>query len=318
MPKVSIVIPSFNSKDYIVETIDSILRQSFRDFEILLIDDCSTDGTEEIIQSISDDRLRYLKLEQNHGGPSRPRNVGIRLAQGTYVAFFDSDDLMLPGKLAKSVSFLDREEDVALVFTDALTLRDGGTLLDGTLLKKYSGMRRCLKETEQTGEYILHSRDAFQCLFFENYIPTSSVIARKDRLNQVGFFDETLLNSDDRDMWFRVTRHNDLGFVDTPLHTYRLRGGSVSKRGILTARNRIQVLEKQIATGLQSDLKTQALRLIARNYYGIGYSFRRQGDLRNARHYYTKSLKHDLSWSALRGFFSTLAGRRVLNWIRPV
>ena len=317
MPKVSIVIPTYNAGKYLIETLDSIFRQSFDDFEIVLIDDCSTDDTEVKVRGVEDDRVRYMKLEANHGGPSYPRNVGVGKARGEYIAFFDSDDLMLEGKLARSVSFLDREQGVSLVFTDALKINDIGELMPGTLLSRYSDMRRCLIETGQQGEYMMRSEDAFRCLFFENYIPTSSVVVRKALLNKFGQFDDDLLNGDDRDMWFRVARNSDIGFIDYPLHKYRVREGSVSNRGVLTAQNRIRVLEKQIASGLPKDLEVQAHRLIAKNYYGIGYAFRRQGDLRKARNYYAKSLKHDLKSTVLRSFLATFAGYKILSLMRP-
>ena len=102
-PQISVITPCYNAESTIRETIDSVLRQTFKDWELLIIDDCSTDNSAEIIREYSsrDSRIKYFKTEEKSGSPSTPRNIGIDNASGEYIAFLDADDVWLPDKLAK-------------------------------------------------------------------------------------------------------------------------------------------------------------------------------------------------------------------------
>ena len=302
MPIVSIVIPTYNSSRYIGETISSILSQTFPDFEIIVVDDCSNDNTQDLIESIHDPRIKYIKLNRNHGGPSKPRNVGIKSSTGKYICFFDSDDIMMPNKLEKCIKFLNERSDIKFVFTDSYKIYENGNLYSETLLKKYSLLNEN-KNKIKDDFWMLSSSKAFSILFYENYIPTSSVILEKSVLDDVGLLDETLLNSDDRDLWYRITRKYDLGFVDLPLHKYRVRGSSVSKRGVVTALNRIKVLEKQLCEDLSKDLICQARSLISKNYSGIGYIYKKSKNYRESINSYRKSLYFKLNFNAFKSIF---------------
>src|SRR5436309_7380613 len=112
MPKVSVIIPVFNGERYIRQTIESVLAQTYRDFELLVIDDGSTDGTAEAVKEYEKD-LRYV--HQGNGGASKARNQGIRFSQGKYIAFLDADDLWEPEKLTIQVEFLERNPKIGLV-----------------------------------------------------------------------------------------------------------------------------------------------------------------------------------------------------------
>src|SRR5436309_855641 len=112
---VSVVIPTFNSADYLVQAIQSVLAQTYQDFEILVVDDASTDHTEEAIQPFAD---RVIYLRQERGGPSVARNRGILQAKGELIAFLDADDLWRPNKLARQVEYLNQHPEACLVYTD--------------------------------------------------------------------------------------------------------------------------------------------------------------------------------------------------------
>lgn len=107
-PQISVITPCYNAGPTIRETIDSVLQQTFKDWELLIIDDCSTDNSAEIIREYSsrDSRIKYFKTEEKSGSPSTPRNIGIDNASGEYIAFLDADDVWLPDKLAKQIEFM--------------------------------------------------------------------------------------------------------------------------------------------------------------------------------------------------------------------
>ena len=316
MPRVSIIMPTFNSASFLFETIKSILSQTFNDFELIVVDDSSTDNSSEIINEFNDLRIQYIRLGKNHGGPSKPRNIGIVEADGEYIAFFDSDDIMLPEKLEHSVAVLDRYSEISVVFSDCLRFSDSGEIYPNTLLQDYSGLRNLLKESIEDDFFILTSTDAFHNLFCENYIPTSSVMVRKNDFDPVGLFDEELINGDDKDMWLRLSSCYSFGFIDKPLHKYRVRVGSVSNRGVVTHQNRIKVMKKQLAHDLPVPLKKLAKRWIAKNYFCIGYVYQSQGDMQQARKNYLKSNQYHFSTYSIIGYMKTFLGRRILQKFR--
>jgi glycosyltransferase involved in cell wall biosynthesis len=115
-PLVSVVIPAFNAAKYIRETLDSVLAQTYRPIEIVVVDDGSTDGTREQILAYGD-RVRYV-WQPNSGGCSSPRNYGVRMASGEFIAFLDADDLIAPERIAAAVAVMKRRPDVGLAFTN--------------------------------------------------------------------------------------------------------------------------------------------------------------------------------------------------------
>ena len=124
-PLVSVVIPTYNRKNKVVEAINSVISQNFESIEILVIDDGSTDGTAEFLTSLS---LPITVITKSNGGVSSARNTGIKASKGKYVAFLDSDDLWLPGKLAAQVDFLNNHPEIPLVYTDQYLNIDGKNL----------------------------------------------------------------------------------------------------------------------------------------------------------------------------------------------
>lgn len=125
---ISIVIPTYNRSAFIRDTIQSVLEQTVNHFEIIVADDGSTDNTESIVKSFSDSRIQYYWFK-NRGYPAHPRNRGIKLSKGEYIAFLDSDDLWLPNHLELCIKALEREKDAGGVFTDYFKLYYGNKLI---------------------------------------------------------------------------------------------------------------------------------------------------------------------------------------------
>jgi len=316
MPKLSIVIPTYNSAKYLSETIDSAIAQDFLDFEVLVVDDCSTDNTKEIVLSYVDNRIKYLSLITNHGGPSRARNIGIKSAVGEFVALCDSDDICAPGRFQDAVDFLNMEKSIGMVFTDELKFNEETGANIGNFLQGYDRFKLLPKLEIAENFFVIKSNDAFSCLFFENFILPSGVVLRKEAVEHIGYFDESLTNGDDKDMWFRMTRNYPIGFINKIGCRYRVRVNSISRRGYSLAENRIKVLQHQLDLGLSVFLRKRCLKMIAINYYGIGHHFQSLGEMSSAREYYLRSLKASLNLSAMKGLFISLLGKRIYFYLK--
>ena len=193
-PLVSVIIPTYNRDEFIGETIQSVLDQTFRDFEIIIIDDGSTDGTADVVKTFSDDRVKYIYQENR--GRSNARNHGLKKAAGRYIAFLDSDDLYLPGKLELQVVYLCTHFEVGMVYTSAYCINQEGTLLSDSYRANVSGW--------------IYKDIAF-------YVPVTitlpTVMARREVFDRVGCFDEKMERFEDTDMWRRIAKEFPIGAI---------------------------------------------------------------------------------------------------------
>lgn len=226
-PKVSVIIPVYNREKYVGEAISSILAQSFANFELLLIDDGSTDNSVEIMRSYTDPRVRLVRHEQNLGIP-KTRNKGLQLARGDYIAILDSDDIAVSDRLAKQVAFLDRYKDYALVGSWASVIDE-----EGRLLKK--GKRRFVS----SGEVKSH-------LLFRCWLHHSSVMARTAILQTYGYREQYVVCSD-FDLFVRLAREHKLGHLPEPLVRHRTHAGSITHKQIqLTKDKDLEIVSAQL------------------------------------------------------------------------
>ncbi len=194
-PIVSVVIPTYNRATLIGRAIHSVLVQTIDDWELIVVDDASTDNTEEVVSSFEDFRIRYYSHQLNRGG-SAARNTGIQKARGKYVAFLDSDDEWLPTKLERQLRLLETEESgVGLVYT---------------------GMIHVYQSGERTKISPRHRGDLTGDLLLRNVVGSSSaVLARKTVLESTGGFDTDLPSRQDLDMWLRISIHYDIEYVES-------------------------------------------------------------------------------------------------------
>jgi glycosyltransferase involved in cell wall biosynthesis len=182
---VSVVIPVFNRPVTVRLAIQSVLAQTFQDFEIIVVDDGSTDETAESVSSFQDSRIRLIRHDRKRGG-SAARNTGIRSSSGPYVAFLDSDDEWLPTKLERQLEVFGRSGDrLALVYTGTERAYADGTIRR-TIARRYADLTRRLLAKNVVGE-------------------TSVGMVRKSALDAVGGFDETLPSAQDLDLWVRLS-----------------------------------------------------------------------------------------------------------------
>jgi glycosyltransferase involved in cell wall biosynthesis len=311
MINVSIIIPTYNSADYLPETIESVLSQDYKDIEIIVVDDMSTDNTRDIISDIGSDKIRYVCLDKNHGGPSRPRNIGVKEAKGEYIALCDSDDLFVNGRIHSAVELLQKFPEVGLVFTNAEKFEDKTNRIIGNFLTGYDLFWALPKKNVLSNSYIIETNAAHECLYYENYINTSGVTIRKSVFDQIGHFDESLANGDDRDMWFHITRVLPIGFIDRIGVKIRVREGSISRRGPSLFQNRIKVIEKQLQQVDSSKLRKRCYDIIASQNYSLGYHYQVNGKFKDAKKYYIRSLKYSYKWNTIKALVITIMGAKV-------
>lgn len=195
MPLVSVVIPTFNRAGPVQRAISSVLNQTFEDYELLVVDDGSTDGTREVLAKF-DGKARILF--QNNAGVSAARNRGIERSSGELVAFLDSDDEWFPQKLEKQIALFDSAMPFFVCHTDEIWLRQGKEVSQKKIHKKQGGH--------------FFERALARCL-----ISPSSVLICRQLLDKVGWFDEHLPAAEDYDLWLRITAFHEVTFVPEPL-----------------------------------------------------------------------------------------------------
>jgi glycosyltransferase involved in cell wall biosynthesis len=202
-PLISVIIPTFNRVDFLKETIESVRNQTFRDFEIVVVNDGSTDGTREWLQAQQDVR----GLEQENSGIATSRNNGASVARGAWLAFLDHDDLWAPEKLRIQADFVRENPDVALVAARHVRLG-----------KKF---RRSRDRTWIKGDLLVKE-------FSESFIHTSSVMIRRDVFDEIKGFPPRYRFADEFDVWLKIAGAYPIAYVDEPLVFIRFHHSNTS------------------------------------------------------------------------------------------
>jgi len=238
--------------------------------------------------------VEYIRLENNGGGPARPRNIGIRAASGDYIALFDSDDLMLPGKLKEEGEFLSEFKDIPLVFTNFrnFTRDDEPALPD--FLSDHTDFQAMPKIPLKKNWYRLTSSLAYETLIPDTFIGTSSVMIRKRLVDEVGYFDESIGNSDDVEFFFRASRRFDIGYINQVFHRRRLHAKNISSRP-KALEARLSVYTRQIQVTKSAKARRDLGVLLSKLFFSLGHLDRRRGDRMKAIRRYVQSWSQDKS-----------------------
>lgn len=243
-PAVSVVIAAYNASRWIAKTLDSVLAQTFRDFEVVVVDDGSTDETPNVIAGYGT-KVRYLHKE--NGGAASARNVGIRAARGSYIAFLDADDLWLSEKLQLQMQLFSKYPALAWVYSDA---------------EVFEGQSVLYKVSQRSK---LHAGDILRPLLLQDFIPSPTPLIRREVFDTVGYFDESplLRIGEDWNMWLRIAAKYHVEFVDQPLA--RIRTHATSMTGSMDLqyafRSKLTIIENAIARDPErlSDLRERAI-----------------------------------------------------------
>jgi glycosyltransferase involved in cell wall biosynthesis len=242
-----VIIPAYNRSQFLAAAIESVLGQSYRDFEIIVVDDGSTDGTGEVVAGYGE-LVRCFR--QENGGAARARNTGLAQAGGEYVAFLDSDDLMLPRRLEYQVEALDRFPEAGLVHGRAVS---------------FSGQPPVEARGAGAASPPMSVRDIFEEMLLANRILTLTVTARRCCLDRVGGFAEGLSFGEDYDLWLRISAHHPVAFVEAEVAAYRVHAGNISSKALLDGRQaaaHLRVLDR-ILSHLPAKRQTTRLHQLA-------------------------------------------------------
>ena len=240
-PLVSVVIPTYNRGWILAEAIDSVLSQDFKDYELIVVDDGSTDNTKEILDLYSED---IIVIRQKNRGVSSARNRGIDSASGTYIAFLDSDDLWLQEKISSQVEFFSSNPDALICQTEETWIRNGVRVNPKNRHRKISGM--------------IFEASLSLCL-----VSPSAVMVKRNLFEKVGVFDETLRACEDYDLWLRVSCRYPVYLIDTPLIIKR--GGHPDQLSRIQGldKYRIQAIKKLLDSHMLSHEQSRdALRTL--------------------------------------------------------
>ena len=217
MPCVSVVIPTYNRCQFLPQAVDSVLSQTLRDLEIIVVDDGSTDGTAETVRERYGTSIRYIRQENQ--GRSKARNVGMEMATGKYIALLDSDDTWKEGKLEKQIRLLEASPEVGLAHTFTEVTDSNGTP-DPT--QTSMRLRLHAAALKRGYDYLNMSRE---CVMF-----TSTVVVRRERLREIGLMDEAISSLEDWDWYLRAALVTKIATVPEPLVLYRTHGANTSMR----------------------------------------------------------------------------------------
>lgn len=280
-PTVSVILPVYNYASYVGRAIESVRNQTFQDFELVVVDDGSTDNSAEVAASFG-----AAVVRQENRGLAGARNTGVRASNQftPYVALIDADDLWRPEKLAKQVALMEARPDIGLCHTNGLIRYEGGVERDFV-------PRRLRNPYAPVADHILPGNKIF----------ASSVMLRRSALEQAGPFYEGIRIAEDWDMWFRMAALCRFGFIPDVLIDYLVHADNLSKKGKAFWEARIEVLERRVPSVLDAILanippkrrvgaRRMFRRALALSYSGLAKHHAMEGKLDEARRQHLRAI----------------------------
>ncbi|MEI8371258.1 MAG: glycosyltransferase [Planctomycetota bacterium] len=305
---VSVLIPTYNRAYAIQRAIDSALEQDCESIEVLVIDDGSKDGTRELIRQRygTDPRVRYFFKE--NGGVSSARNLGIRECRGEFVAFLDSDDWWLPGKLSLQLAGLKLVPEAGMIWTDMQAVGGDEQVLHPRYLRQMYHTYRyfktprdifsqeCTVRTGALGDIALYAGDIFPKIALGSLVHTSTVLLRRERLMKTGFFREDYRSGEDYDFHLRTCKHGPVAFADAVTISYKIGMDdalTAPAYEVLLATHFVETFERTLREDRDRITLPKSLiqDSVASAYAWAGRACMTDGQLRRARGYFLKSLR---------------------------
>jgi len=286
IPKVSVIIGAYNCGEFIKKTVYSVIKQTFEDWELIVVDDCSKDDTCKKVESIKDKRIRIIKLDDNSGRPAVPRNKGIEASRGEFVTFLDHDDIWPSNKLELQLSAFYKHPEVGLVYGKVI----------------------CFDDKTHTNHFFPkrgYSGNIFKKLLKGNFIGCSTVMVNRNVFEKVGLFNENmeLIAVEDYELWLRIAYYYKAIFINKPLLMYRIYPKS------LWAKKTNLVLAERIITALRSVFhilnisEKQKKYSLGHHYAAMGRIYLRLGQYDKFKEYTKLSLNMYFTWGGAIAIF---------------
>ena len=277
-PLVSIVTPAYNSSATVGETIESVLSQTYSNFEMIIVDDGSTDDTANVVHRFKDNRIKYIY--QSNKERSEARNNGIKNAKGEFIAFLDADDIWFPEKLEKQIELFEMDMKLGLVYSD-LYLFEEKFPQKVTL---YSHIRK-----------LFRGNVPLRIIVEDNFIQSATPLVRRDVFDSLGNFDSDLIPCEDYDMWIRIIARYAVDFVNQPLAYYRIHPNRTSWKNMpdILFESTHKLIDKIEANFLSegflhpNDIRKSRSRI----YYNYAIAMMSRGEFDKSKKSYLKSLK---------------------------
>lgn len=255
-PLVSVIIPTYNRWPLVGEAVESVLAQSFRGFELIVVDDGSEDGTARELSACGPG---ITVISQARRGVAAARNLGVRSSRGGYLAFLDSDDLWKPRKLEIQAAFLESHPDFQICQTEEIWLRNGGRVNPRKRHRKPSG-------------------DIFRASLDLCLVSPSAVMMTRELFDRVGGFDESFAICEDYDLWLRVAKDSPVPLIPDPLTIKRGgHGDQLSRSTWGMDRFRVRALEKLLRSGLGGEQRNWVIEALAKKIAVLAQGTRRRG-----------------------------------------
>lgn len=284
MPTVSVICPAYNAAAFIEPTLQSVFGQTYQDFDFIVVDDGSTDNTRQILEKYAD-KIRYVYKE--NGGQSSARNVGIKLAQGKYIALIDHDDLWLENKLELQVREIETSRDIDMVTCGCIFFRDDRDL--NVEIPKINSLNR-----KQLINQLLVGNTLGSC---------SKILIRRECFDSVGLFDESLRMAEDWDLYLRIAQTRTIRCVEQPLVKYRWHERNYSSQSAdVNLTNELTFLSRIFSLPQFQKKRLVRARAFAERCLCAAWMFREAGDIRRGRKCVWRALLYDPSCIRTRLF----------------
>ena len=282
-PFFSVVIPTYNCAKLLERALSSVLTQTFQDFEIIVVDNSSTDDTHQVLKAKDDPRMSVVGV-QNHGNIAYSRNIGIHRSKGDWIAFLDSDDAWLPEKLETVRAAILGNPDIILVCHDEWKVVEG---------KREKYLRHAPSDSDIYESFLFHG----SCL------STSAVTLRGDIATKTGGFSERkdFVTAEDYEYWVRLSREGAFHFINKVLGEWHIHGSNLSKNMEIHASARVCVYDHHLGLWLKEhpDLKIKAQKRRARVWAGSSFALSKAHMYSNARKYALRAISlYPFDWKA--------------------
>jgi len=306
---VSVIIPAYNAAQFIDEALESALKQTFQEFEIIVIDDGSKDRTKEIVQCYIQkfpDKIKYFY--QQNGGVGKARNNGIREAQGEYIAFLDADDQWFPEKLELQMTYFEKNPNIDFLYSNAVIVDENSNDLNRLYVKKH--------------EFKISFERMLRSLIHRDFIPVSSIMTKRAVLKELGGYDETLKFSENYHLILRIAEKFKMGSQCEITMKYRVSPNNQSSHKELVNRTDIDILKQFVKRNknMSADIQQMVQKRLARAHYQLGYELFAQNHFIEARKELLKSSSAwpFIHWKKYFYLVFTYIGENKLQYLRNI